>query len=322
MNLYEILEINQNASEREIKKAYHRLALIYHPDKNSDLKAKEKFQSIQSAYNILIDQKTRIDYCNLNGIEQNNFVNLLQKIFQNSLVIDEIKHFGINFEKKDWTYLEKNFNSLFVALNFKELLFFFKNGKFPKKKIDTNLTVSETDNEEFIDNAESYFDLPVYYQKINNLDIHLNLNISLDDLIKNNKKKIKIKRNINDTIICNTFIFNTDKPNIVFPNCGDLDYENYGSLIIKLNLPTNFYWNEKIIIIEQPMSLYELIYGIDINLQLGEQLIKIPKWIPSRDGFYIDINQIKIKNYILNIKLILNYDDSEEKKQILFSHFS
>ena len=43
----------------------------------------------------------------MNRIEQNNFVTLLEKIFKDSLVLDEIKHFGVEFEKKDWIYLEK-----------------------------------------------------------------------------------------------------------------------------------------------------------------------------------------------------------------------
>jgi len=323
MNLYEILELDTNASELDIKKAYHRLALLYHPDKNHNPDAKEKFQNIQSAYNILIDPKTRIEYCKLNGVEQNNFVDLLQKIFKDSLVIDEIKHFGINFEKNDWIYLEKNFKNLLHALNFKELLIFFKEGKFPKKNINNNLSISDTDNEDFNDeHSESYFNLPVYYQKINKLDIQLNLNINLNDLIDNNNKKIKIKRTINDETICNNFIFNIEKPYIIFPNCGDIQNNNTGNLIIKLNLPTNFYWDETMIIAVQYISLYEMVYGLDINLQCGNDILKIPKWTPCRDGFFIEVNKIKIKKFIFNIKLVLDYNNTAEKEQLLLKYFS
>jgi len=320
MNLYEILEINCNASESEIKKAYHRLALIYHPDKNNDPRSNEKFQNIQTAYQILSNEQTRKDYCKLNKIEQNNFVDLLQKIFKDSLVIEEIKHFGIQLEKNDWKYLENNLKTLLNALNYKELLTFFKLGKFPKKSIDTNLTITDTDNEEF-ENLEAYFYLPVYYQKFNKLNIQLNLNISLNDIILNNKRKIKIKRNINNKSICNTFLFSLDKPFIVFPNCGDIKNNDSGNLIIKLNLPNNFYWNENIIIFEHHINLFEMIYGLDINLNTGNNIIKIPKWIPSRDGFFIDVNQIEIKNFILSIKLVLNYEHTEDKKKILLEYF-
>ena len=322
MNLYEILEINENASENDIKKAYHRLALKYHPDKNKDLNTKDKFQSIQSAYEILIDQESRIQYCKMNRIEQNNFVNLLQKIFKDSLVLEEIKHFGIHFEKKDWHYLENNFKSLIQALNLKEILVLFKQGKFPKKTLSISDTDNDTDNDILSDNYELFSSLPIYYQKNNILDIEIKIDICLSDLIQNNKKKIKIKRAINNKIIKNTFIFNIEKPYVIFTNYGDVKENNNGNLIVKLNLPNNFYWGNDIIIYEQYISLYEMIYGLDINLEFGEEHIKIPNWVPCRDGFFIRINNIKIKNYNFSIKFILQYEHNEQKEKILLNYFS
>ena len=73
MNLYEILEIKPNSSELEIKKAYHRLALLNHPDKNNSREAKEKFENISYAYQILINPTTRQEYCKLSNNEQNNY---------------------------------------------------------------------------------------------------------------------------------------------------------------------------------------------------------------------------------------------------------
>jgi len=60
---YEILEVNRNASETEIKKAYRRLAVQYHPDKNPDDKAAEnKFKELSEAYAILCDPQKRATY--------------------------------------------------------------------------------------------------------------------------------------------------------------------------------------------------------------------------------------------------------------------
>jgi hypothetical protein len=132
-----------------------------------------------------------------------------------------------------------------------------------------------------------------------------------------------------DEQVTSTFIFNLTKPYIVFVGAGDMDNGDYGNLIIKLNLPNNLVWDENIILIEQSMSLYEMIYGLDIHLDLGEnKLINIENWVPSRDGYFINISNekkvdasIKLLDYNLGIKLFLDYEDSEEKHNILKQYF-
>ena len=61
-SLYDTLEISENASESEIKKAYRKLARQYHPDVNKDAKAEEKFKEINSAYEILSDKQKKAQY--------------------------------------------------------------------------------------------------------------------------------------------------------------------------------------------------------------------------------------------------------------------
>jgi molecular chaperone DnaJ len=60
---YDILEVNQNATDTEIKKAYRRLALKFHPDKNpDDTEAENRFKEISEAYEILSDPQKRATY--------------------------------------------------------------------------------------------------------------------------------------------------------------------------------------------------------------------------------------------------------------------
>lgn len=61
---YEVLGIDKNATEDEIKKAYRRLALKHHPDRNPDnqKQAEEKFKEICEAYEVLSDAQKRKTY--------------------------------------------------------------------------------------------------------------------------------------------------------------------------------------------------------------------------------------------------------------------
>ena len=72
-NLYEILGVEKSASERDIKKAYKRLALEYHPDKNQDNpQAVEKFKEVNAAYQVLSDQNKRASYDRVGKVIDNN----------------------------------------------------------------------------------------------------------------------------------------------------------------------------------------------------------------------------------------------------------
>ncbi len=70
---YEVLGVNKDASEEEIKKSYRKLAMKYHPDRNPDNpKAEEQFKEAKEAYEMLSDDQKRAAYDQYGhaGVEQ------------------------------------------------------------------------------------------------------------------------------------------------------------------------------------------------------------------------------------------------------------
>jgi molecular chaperone DnaJ len=70
---YEILWISKQASEEEVKKAYRKLAMQYHPDRNKwDKASEEKFKEVNEAYSILSDSSKRKQYDMYGSVGSNN----------------------------------------------------------------------------------------------------------------------------------------------------------------------------------------------------------------------------------------------------------
>ena len=73
---YEVLGLQKGASDDEIKKAFRKLAMKYHPDKNpGDKEAEDKFKEINEAYAVLSDpeQKSKYDRYGHAGVDPNAF---------------------------------------------------------------------------------------------------------------------------------------------------------------------------------------------------------------------------------------------------------
>ena len=96
-NYYSILYINKSASFEEIKKAYKRLALKFHPNRNKDTKSKEIFDKLSIAYNVLSNQEKRKNY-DTYGNEYGNIDLNKNKICINDNEIDSMVVFNKVFK--------------------------------------------------------------------------------------------------------------------------------------------------------------------------------------------------------------------------------
>jgi len=118
---YKILGIQKQANEKEIKKAYRKQSLIWHPDKNRSNEAKGKFQELSEAYAVLSKSEKRKIYAMFGkaGLENNGMSS------RGTNPNDIFKHFfgGVNFS------FNKN-----------------KKHKGPNKKIECEITIKEMMN--------------------------------------------------------------------------------------------------------------------------------------------------------------------------------
>ena len=91
---YEILGVKKTASDEEIKKAYRKLAMKYHPDHTKgDKNAEEKFKKISEAYAVLSDKEKRKQYDTYGSADfQQRFSQ--EDIFRGFDLGDILKEFG------------------------------------------------------------------------------------------------------------------------------------------------------------------------------------------------------------------------------------
>jgi curved DNA-binding protein len=124
-NYYKILEVSQQASAEEIKKAYRKLALQFHPDRNpGDKTAEERFKEISEAYGVLIDPEKRKHY---DFVSQTPFEagrrpdfsytqeEIFRDIFNNPMASEVFSELGREFSRMGLRFDDRFFDRLFFG---------------------------------------------------------------------------------------------------------------------------------------------------------------------------------------------------------------
>lgn len=150
MNYYKILEVNSDATNDQIKKSYRKLALKWHPDKNSNKElADKKFKEITEAYQVLSDSKKRDSYDKFGKCDVSNNINpfdIFDQIFKSHSI------FRNNMFDNDPFFSSNNFlngnNNVFnnKKINSKDGFTYFSSSSRSETIINGKKRVEETKN--------------------------------------------------------------------------------------------------------------------------------------------------------------------------------
>ena len=208
MDYYKTLEVNKNASENDLKKAYRKLAVKWHPDKNPNNKeeAEKKFKEISEAYDVLKDKSKRemYDRFGKDGVNSNN-MNSFNNFSSSGISPDDI--FKDFFGTDNVFNVHENGHQTFSTFSFGGPNMMFQNQKRQRKKVK-------------------------------GASIEHKLNCSLEDLYHGATKKIKIERSVNYTKDSSIIEINIqpgwkEGTKLTYPNMGNSSpFEVSGDIIL------------------------------------------------------------------------------------------
>ena len=184
VNYYEVLGVKENATNEEIRKAYKKLAIKWHPDKNPDNKeyAEEKFKAISEAYNVLNDPKKREEWenyrnggfngdFNMHDFEMNDPFEIFNSFFGGRNPFHDF--FNMNNDDFDFGFGDFDNNGDGISKSVKKTTV-IKNGKTVtrtetttidkngKKKVEVTESIGNERNN-FIGNRRGFFDFGSSY---------------------------------------------------------------------------------------------------------------------------------------------------------------
>jgi molecular chaperone DnaJ len=340
-DLYKVLELNSDASLSDIKKNFKRLALIYHPDKNSNSDANEKFNQIRIAYEILSDLDKKEKYDKMIEPKKKHFIDTIflflkqitnQKtihdLINSSDIINDISNGNISLiaqkliikilDDIDFDIDISELTKIFICTSSINNSHNYSINEHQQKKIDSkSIEITE----------QSY-----NTSDFNTLNIFGNIKTNLDDIYHNRLKEIIIKRkiyNLDNSITneTNKYYIPLYDPKVHIMGAGDKikglergrekekekekDKDEIGNVILtiycKKDKTQKIIRDNYDIIYNDKISLYELFNGFNKNIEYFNSILNVSSTNPlieyKFDGDKISVN-------IINKGLPYDQDDN------------
>ncbi len=247
MNYYRILNVNENANQSEIKKAYRKLSLEHHPDKNKNSdESNAKFKEISEAYEIIGDEEKRRIYDNERKMRSNMHPNMQRNM-------NPFMRQGFHFNNDMFNMFnafETNFNGFMNGTNANIRI--FKNGVevTPIQKVDLSISINITLEESY--NASSK-------------EISINRNIlNMDNNEKKNEKEI-INITIPKGVDNNEIITLSNKGHKYIHNSNEI-YSNLKITFLLVKHP-KFTREGLNLIYQHSITLKDALCGFVINIE-------------------------------------------------------
>lgn len=277
-DFYNILDISSNATSEEIKKAYHKCAFKYHPDKTRNNNP-EQFQQINMAYSILYDSVKREQYDRLTFKQRNNISHIFNELIQK--LLNTKRNYNFNeFEEVKILIFDKIYQEIinyFIPKqsdnDFNDLVsIFIPNDKcldINKEYTSYETSLSNTHASEMNMQITIYTNIEeIYNNKVKELTILRHKFNGSKSSLKLEEKKIYIP------------LYNEK---IVLEREGDEYLHNSivmkGDIIIKIKCKKHKYINrinDYDILLQLPITIYDLLYGFKKKIRyLNNEIITV-----------------------------------------------
>ncbi|BFI91161.1 molecular chaperone DnaJ [Enterobacterales bacterium endosymbiont of Anomoneura mori] len=332
-DFYKLLGVSKSSSQLEIKKAYKRLAMKYHPDRNKHKDAENKFKEIKEAYEILSDEKKRSAYDQYghNAFEQSytsnsftyetNFGDIFGDVFGDMFDnnYDQNNNKGSDLKYNIELSLEESLKGIKKEIKFQTFVTcLYCNGKGIKKGYSTiNCTTCNGDGQ--IQIRRGFFTLQQTCSKCNGkgkiIKNVCNICKGIGRIKKNKKLLIKIPSNLN----------NGDNIKI----SGEGEAGKYGSssgdLYIHIIIKEHYIFKRKNnnLYCEVPIDFFTALLGGKIKVPTlnGYINLKIPSETQTGKLFKIKAKGTKFLNntnkgdliYKIIIETPINLNDNQKK---------